>query len=507
MNAITYQGYRTGLSLPGTRVGKSGAPLAEPLRDGFNLILAACVTLLTTVVFALLCPDLLGWFLIPVALCGCLSGIDMMAYVRGQVDTFDPLGVLGIFGYHFFFLAPLLTLLSGYHSKFLPAVPDWTSWIGWMAWINAAGLTLYLVSRRLFPVRRPTTAWIVRPPSFFTAISIALPTTLGLQLFIFAKFGGVTGFMEAFSNREGATSSFTGMGYLFLVAETFPVFLAIAVLVWKRDFLKRSPWTFLGAMVLAFFVLKLFCGGLRGSRTITVFGLFWIVGAIHVWIRPVPKKFLAFGVLFIVGFMYLYGFYKDVGISALGIVDDASKIDDLEANSGRTVYAVLLGDLGRTEIQATLLNRIVAGGDYDYAYGRTYLEAFAFMIPKALWHDRPEGKVTAGTEALYGRGSYDPMVRRATNIYGLAGEAMLNFPPVFAPLAFIMLACFVSRVRSFLLADKNDLRLLLVPVLCYASVLLMGSDLDNLLFASLSIAIAPLILIRCCCTSVKLGQV
>ncbi len=42
-----------------------------------------------------------------------------------------------------------------------------------------------------------------------------------------------------------------------------------------------------------YFLLKLLFGGLRGSRTITVFGLFWIAGAIHIWIRPVPRKFLA----------------------------------------------------------------------------------------------------------------------------------------------------------------------------------------------------------------------
>jgi hypothetical protein len=204
--------------------------------------------------------------------------------------------------------------------------------------------------------------------------------------------------------------------------------------------------------------------------------------------------------------MYLYGFYKDVGVKAVDALRDTSKIDAMEGNSGRTMYAVLLGDLARTEIQATLLNRVVASDDFQYSYGKTYLEAFAFMIPKGVWPDRPEGKVAAGTEALFGRGSYDPVLRRATYIYGLAGEALLNFPPVMAPLAFVVLAFVVSKFRCFMLADKEDLRLLLIPVFCYSCILLLGSDLDNLLFASLSIAIAPLILIRCCCSSVRLEQ-
>ncbi len=400
--------------------------LAEPLAHPINLILAGCISSLILCVFLAVYNGPLDWFLIPIFVCGCLSGIDMVAYFRGQLDIFDPLGVLGAFSYHFFFIAPLMTVAMEYHSRFLPAVPNWTDWIGWMALINTGGLILYLGSRRIFPVRRPTTAWVVRAPSFFTAISIALPIAFCLQAYIFVKFGGITGFMQAFTDRDQA--AFSGMGYVFLLAETLPVFLAIAVLVWKREFLKRSPWTFLLLLVFGFFLLKLVCGGLRGSRTITVFGLFWIAGAIHVWIRPVPRRFLAVGVLFIVAFMYLYGFYKDVGIRAFEAVNDTSRINQLEQNSGRTIYEVLLSDLARTEIQATLLHQVVTG-DYQFGWGKTYLQDFAFFIPHVVWPDRPEGKVTAGTEALFGRGSYDRVLHRSTYIYGLAGRGDAQLSP------------------------------------------------------------------------------
>ncbi len=113
--------------------GTRGRAIAEPLADPFNLILSGCVSFLILCIFVAAYTEPLDWFLLPIFLCGCLSGIDMMAYLRGQLDTFDPLGTLGVFAYYFFFLSPLLMLFSGYHSKFLPAVPDWTDWIGWMA--------------------------------------------------------------------------------------------------------------------------------------------------------------------------------------------------------------------------------------------------------------------------------------------------------------------------------------------------------------------------------------
>jgi hypothetical protein len=423
----------------------------------------------------------------------------MIAWLRGRLDVFDPLGVFGGYAYYFFFIAPLLTVMWDYHTRGLAPVPDWTTWIGWLSTLNAVGLTLYLFGRRLFEVRRPSKIWRLRAPYFFAATAIALPVALGCQIAIFFKYGGLLGFIEAFTSNIGS-NLFEGMGYLFLVAETFPVFCAISLLVWKRDVLRRRSWVFLAILMVAFFALKLSFGGLRGSRGLTVWGIFWFVGAIHTWIRPVPRKMLVLGLLFLVVFMYAYGFYKDEGVAALEAFGDPSKIDRMEHASGRTLDAVLLGDMARTDIQTTLLY-CVAGGDYHRAYGLTYLEAFAFAIPKAVWPDRPEGKVQWGTQALYGEAAYT-RANRSTYIYGLVGEEMLNFPPIFAPLAFLGFAFVMSRMRAMLLLDKGDMRWLFVPVLSILAILLVSSDLDNALFISLSIAVAPLALMRACCQMV-----
>lgn len=469
--------------------------IAEPLQDPLNIFVSCGVSLLIVCAFIAMRTEYAGWVLLPILLCGCLSGIDMVAYLRGKLDTFDPLGVLGTYAYYFFFLAPLLTLLTNYHTRLLPEILDWPDWIGWLSVINAFGLCLYLASRRLFPVAKPRTVWIVKRPSFFIAISIALPITFACQVLIFAQYGGIMGFMQTFSQEAQA---FSGMGYLFLIAETFPILAAIAFLIWRREALRARSWGILSLFVVAFFMLKLVCGGLRGSRSLTIWALFWIMGAIHVWVRPVPRKLLVVAFLFTLVFMYGYGFYKDVGLDALELIHNPGKASALEETSGRTMNAVLLGDMARTDVQAVLLNRIITSGDFQYAYGTTYAEAFSFLIPKWLWADRPEGKVKAGTEALFGRGVYDRQLSRASYVYGLAGEAMLNFPALFVPLVFVPLAFVVSKFRSLLLADSNDLRLLVLPILAYSSILLLTGDLDNVLFAYLSIAVIPFVLIRAC---------
>lgn len=476
---------------------RSGGPLVNPERDPVNVLSAACTSAIIICGTVALRNDVLAWYLLPVFICGVLIGPDMVAWLRGKVDMFDPLGVLGAYGYFFFFIAPLLTVAWDYHTRELSEPPGWLDWIGWMSVINASGLLVYLTCRTLFASDQPRTTWRVRPPAFFAFVSIALPLTLAVQVYVFAKFGGILGFMAAFSDTY--RDRFEGMGWIFLVAEIFPFVVGILLLVWKREFLRSRSWVFVVLLILAFFGLKLLCGGLRGSRSNTVWGLFWLVGAIHLWVRRVPRQMVLAGVLFLACFMYVYGFYKQEGIKAFDAIDDTSKVSTMQEKSGRTIDSALLGDMARTEVQSYLLYRLWSVADYDYGYGRTYLEAFDILIPKSIWPDRPDGKVRKGTEALNGRDVYNARSFHASQVYGLAGESMLNFSPLFAPLSFAVLAFAVAKARGLMLAEENDARLLLIPILGIAAVLLLTADLDNLLVFFLTVALGPLVLLRASC--------
>jgi hypothetical protein len=478
----------------------SSVMLADPIRDPLNLFLAAGASALIICGMVAVHNEMLDWYLLPVFLCGALIGPDMFAWLRGKVDTFDPLGILGAYGYFFFFLAPLLTVMWSYHTAELPEPPDWLSWIGWMSVLNVFGLLIYLIARGMFSVQKPRTIWVVKPASFFGVMSVAVPLALAFQLYIFIRFDGVFGFMTAFSDAN--TDAFNGMGWQFLIAEMFPVFVAILFLVWKRDALRARSWAFLALLVFGFFVLKLLCGGLRGSRSNTVWAMFWLVGAIHLWVKRVPRRLIVLGLVFLALFMYLYGFYKQEGVRAFDAIQDRSQLELIAEKNGRTVDAALLGDMARTEIQSYLLYRLWAIGDYDYGYGTTYLEAFDVLIPKWIWPDRPDGKVRKGTEALHGRAVYNARIFQASQVYGLAGEAMLNFPPILAPLAFFALAFVVAKSRTLMLADPDDLRWLLVPILANAMIILPAADLDNQIMFFLTVAACPLLLLRASCVVV-----
>ena len=136
--AVQSPGVLRSWRFPGRSLPASGVALADPIRDPLNLFLAAGASILIICGMVSLRNDMVDWYLFPVFLCGALIGPDMFAWLRGQVDTFDPLGILGAYGYFFFFLAPLLTVMWNYHTRELPEPPDWLSWIGWASTILMA---------------------------------------------------------------------------------------------------------------------------------------------------------------------------------------------------------------------------------------------------------------------------------------------------------------------------------------------------------------------------------
>jgi hypothetical protein len=132
-------------------------------------------------------------------------------------------------------------------------------------------------------------------------------------------------------------------------------------------------------------------------------------------------------------------------------------------------------------VQAYLLYKLLSDPEqYTYARGDTYLFAASIMIPRSLLPDRPTDKSIYGADLVYGPGSFVPNEIWSSRIYGLAGEAMMNFTPYSVPLAFVFLGFVVARFRAFVQSlQPGDLRLFLAPFGVYMCVWLYVSDSDN----------------------------
>lgn len=447
-----------------------------------SLLIAVPICVLTLIGFILSSDRFSHWFIIPIGLCGILIGADAIDWVRGRLDIFDPVGIIGVLGVHFFFMAPLLHVSYDSWMKYIIPPPDWRPWLGYMAALNCVGLLIYrsVRDRKVKANHRPRSTWQLHQQRFPFILSVALVITFVLQLFVYRQYGGLLGYISAYEERSGA---FTGMGWVFMISESFPIILFMGFALYVRKRTMVSWWSLVIALCI-FIVIQIFFGGLRGSRSNTIWAIFWAVGIIHYWIRPISKKIIYLGLPLLIGFMYLYGFYKNLGSEAFQIFQEFGRRVEFEERSGRTLTTALLGDLGRADVQAFILYRqMMQGSDYQYAYGRTYIGAIALLIPRSLWPARPLTKAKEGTEALYGANTFHAEFFKASNVYGLAGEAMLNFGFWIVPIVFAIWGIFVKMISNSLnMWEFYDTRYLLLPVLVNLCFIILTADFDNVVF-------------------------
>jgi hypothetical protein len=467
---------------PAKRAGPGRASADWALSSG--LVPAASATL------AIIDPRLRHWFLIPVTACGILIGVDAFGWIRRRFDIFDPQALLGLLGLHFFYLAPILHVMLDYWPPRILPPADWREALGAMAVLNLVGLAIYrwlVSSGRRAAIAEPSTARF-RPALRFNERRFygvgLLAAAVGLAAFCVevALFGGVGGFLDVMTQNR---IELVGMSWLLIPAESFPLIVFSLIMVrWRTELAHRRGLVLF--LLLSLAIVQFLVGGLRGSRSSTVWPVLLGLMLVHFLVFTISRRSLLLcGAIFMI-FMYSYGLYKAGGVEVVDIARGTRTAQEISAKTGRDMMpTILLADLGRADIQALVLDR-KRQGHGELGYGVTYLGGAELILPRWLLPERLPTKLNVGTEVLYGPGFYDYDARRwSQRVYGLTGEAMLNFGPAGAAVAFIPLGLIVRRSRRLYARaiGPSDLAAkLLAPSLCIATVLVLTSDLDNLVF-------------------------
>jgi hypothetical protein len=480
-----------------------------PEKISLSMVFSVMVTVMIAIYFMIAEPDNQHWFVIPVILCGVVVGIDAIDWLRGKMNIFDPFGFVGLFGYHFFFLCPLLHVYWHYWSLFVlgsTQPPDYRPWLGGMAFLNFLGLLIYRAVRSIPWEGKKKPEWRVWKLNTRNA-SIVIPLLLFvltlMQGIMLWQRGGISGFLQSYGTDRAR--AFDGMGWFFTLTDSVPILMMMGYALLARNKPALRTWTVLALVALAFFVLQIFFGGLRGSRSNTIFALFWALGIIHFWVRRIPKQVIFAGFVFLMGFMYIYRFYKHGGTESLQMLGTQQGQEMLERYSGNTTVFTLLTDLGRSDMQAFILYRLNRPQtNFDYAYGRTYLAAPLGLIPRAIWPDRLPTKMKEGTEIQQGKGSYRDIKTASSRVYGLAAEAMLNFGPIAVPFAFAVYGLAVGYIRRLMLRlSPEDIRFLIYPLLVNLCFNMIVGDSDNICFFLMKNGLVPFLVLFVCSRRLK----
>lgn len=464
-----------------------------------SILLTFAAVAVVDLIFLVYTAQFRHWFLIPISICGLLIGPDALEWFRGRFDTFDPVGLVGVLGFHFFFVAPLLNVAWGYWIADVAPPPDWRDWLGFMALLNVIGLGLYQTCRRIVFAQKPRPAkiWHLDNQIFNWIAPICIAVSLCAQLWVYRQFGGITGYMQA---RMDNPRAFEGMGWIFMISESAPILVAFFILV-RAGRTGNVSWKKIGLALTGLFVLQMIFGGLRGSRSETVLLLFWVVGCVHFICRPIPRKFIFVGCVFLSMFLYLYGFYKNMGTEASRAFSASSdERDEMEETTGRSWKRLAVDDLGRSDVQAFILFRLKNDpDDFAYAKGRTYLGALSLLVPHWVSSKRFETIEKEGTEIQTGTGGYFHDVSWSSRVYGLAGEGMLNFGLVSVPVVYGLYGLFVGWFRHFLRSlSSSDARLLLIPFGVYMCVSAVSADSDNLTYGLIKNGLLPFLVVFVC---------
>jgi hypothetical protein len=486
----------SGLRLSRTRLN---AGRSEPVRF-FDYGGAAAACFATTAVAAMASTDVVHWFVVPLAACGVVMGSDAIAWARGRLDTFDPKALIGLYGVYFFFLAPLLFIAIRAEMPYAISPPDWRSWIGAMGFVNLIGVLLYKGVQRWAQrgtIRLPT-KWVAVPGRTGPVLLIGIFLSLASFVFVLTKLGGFSGMASAVTEES---TSLHGIGIPRLLGYALPMLCFFVITIYARDrSWRRGGMTAALALLALLGILQLAVAGWSTARGESATAVVWILIGIHYLWRRLGRMTLLWLAIPAVLFLWTYTFYKSLGVKVFDYVRSGTSVSDLAYDSQRTFTGFLVGDMARCDIQAYILwMETDQPGAYDKWWGATYLTALAPTVPDWIWPGKPEhaGKLVAGTELQYGRGSYRPSERAfSSRAYGMAGEAMLNFGAWGVPVVFAMWGLFVGRFRRYLRSIPNgDLRLLAAPFGTYFLLNMLLWDSDNYVAHSVMRAAVPLVIL------------
>jgi len=461
---------------------RNSAQLWRKRQDRLDYALAFACVCIIAFLSVIASKPVIHWFLLPVIACGILSGVDIVRWLRGRLDLFDPKVIIAFLSFYGCFITPILHVIwdrFGVNND-LPLWGDWRPWLGAMAALNAASLLIYRVAHNYAFNRssRSTLHWEIDRKKFHFYFAAALACSVAGVYAFFSGLGGIQGMVKSF---EENLQAYTGKGWLLVFAWPLAVLCFIVIIyMWtSRNQYHRRP-AIIGIVLLATFgVGQFILMGWYGSRSSTIWALFWMAGIIHYRVDRLSRKMVAVGIILLIAFMYFYGFYKEQGRAGLSVID-APATWLVPKGYQRDLKFLLLEDLARADVNAYLLyNLIKFPSDYQYRWGLTYVGAPLFLVPKNFWPDRPNYKTDAGTEATLGKStSY-----YSTRVYGITGEALLNFGPWGVVPMFALYGASLGWYRKKLKSWENgDARMFLAPLLTILFANVFASDSDNILY-------------------------
>jgi hypothetical protein len=362
-----------------------------------------------------------------------------------------------------------------------------------MGVLNFLGLLGYhLVQAGTFKVIAPIrTLRTVRPGAFNFLLMLAIVISTAAAGVLFFKYSAL--------RQDAYIAPTTHLSWLMMLGDPLPLLLLVGFIRMLAG-PRQHSFTVVAFILIGFLVAEFLLLGLRGSRSAMIAPLFIAACLCHYHLRRISVVHVLIAVLLLGVGGYYYGFYKRFGEAGFDAIRDAGYREVLSHKGGLSPLGTLLGNLSRAETQAFLLYRVSDKSlGYELRLGKTYLASALSVIPRAVWPTKPTeafGKVRAGTELQFGPEAYREQRFESSLVYGLAGEAILNFGPIGVPPMYMLFGAAVGWYRRKLFTlPPFDARYYLAPVLTLIAFSAAFGDSDNMMFSFLKNGLLLLVVV------------
>ncbi len=277
----------------------------------------------------------------------------------------------------------------------------------------------------------------------------------------------------------------------YMLIESTPLILSWFIIAHLKIRESKVFWRYF----LLFTMVAIIFSGARGSRIAVIFQIINFLIIYSIFIKSIDFRKII--ILLIFGWLFniLFSNYKYGGIQGLeNFFTTGTESAYIESKDNKTLH-FLLGDLGRTDVQAKIISSIDAK-EYSPSYSpQTYLYGLSLLLPGDT-RNNFLSKRQLGTQAQYGfeaDSSYS-----SSRIYGLLGESLLNFGYYLIFPIFFLYGVIHFITLKLMYLFKNSALALFSPLLFFIPIYLLFYDFDNIVFQIFKNWFIPLFVFLLC---------
>lgn len=390
--------------------------------------------------------------------------------------------VLGTYLLFFMALAPLLHFLTGYVLAYPDVRADIPSLFLPLAAMNAMGMAFAFLGHAIIPKIALSPLQPI-PGRLFNAAAIMIG--ISVLAWLAANLMGAIRYDESMHYRVSNAPII-----VYMLFESMPFWLAVAYALASRN-RKVGIGEVIAVSALLVAVAAVFTG-LRGSRSSVGYQVFAALCIIHAMVRPFRlRELVAATAIGAVGFI-AYGLFKFGGWDGLLLRDGKVAAYAMRMSNP---LRILLFDFGRSDVQALILNNTIKGYFTPPPLPETYMHAFTQILPQSMRPDWIRAKSELGPIAMYNLPwSQPPEGLGASRMYGLGGEALLNFGVWGVAPAFFVFGV-LHRLCTSIQSQLGGTARVLLPLVIIVPYLLQFFDLAQIVFFLIKNWMIPLLVI------------